>query len=98
VRENYAHADVGGVIVAFELDSTDAAKRYTDDFPLSRAGLLEWQYLAFDAPLPLEFLFDPSVDLAEPGIARRPQQHDPYTERPHAPARACPRPASNALP
>ena len=28
--------------------------------------LLEWHFLAFDAPLPLEFLFDSSVDTAMP--------------------------------
>lgn len=66
VRENYARADVGGVIIVFELGSVEDAKRYTDDFPLSRAGLLEWQFLAFDAPLPLEFLFDSAVDVATP--------------------------------
>ena len=66
VRENYARADVGGVIIVFELDSVEEAKRYTDDFPLSRQGLLEWHFLAFDAPLPLEYLFDPSVDVDTP--------------------------------
>ena len=30
------------------------------------AGLIEWQYIAMDAPLPLEFLFDPAVDVAQP--------------------------------
>jgi hypothetical protein len=66
VRENYARADVGGVIIVFELDSVEAARRYTEDFPLSKAGLLEWHFLAFDAPLPLEYLFDPTVDVAQP--------------------------------
>jgi hypothetical protein len=66
VRENYARADVGGVIIVFELDSVEAVKRYTDDFPLTKAGLLEWHFLAFDAPLPLEYLFDGSVDVAQP--------------------------------
>jgi len=66
VRENCARADVGGVIIVFELESVAAARRYTDDFPLSKAGLLEWQFVAFDAPLPLEYLFDPSVDVARP--------------------------------
>jgi hypothetical protein len=66
VRENYSRADVGGVIIVFEVDTVDTARRYTDDFPLSKAGFLEWQFLAFDAPLPLEFLFDPTVDVAKP--------------------------------
>jgi hypothetical protein len=66
VRENYARADVGGVVIVFEVESLEVAKRYIEDFPLSKAGLLEWHYIALDAPLPLEFLFDPSVDVAEP--------------------------------
>lgn len=66
VRENYAREDVGGVIVIFELDSVEEAKRYVADFPLSKAGLLEWTFVACGAPLPLEYLFDPTVDVAEP--------------------------------
>jgi hypothetical protein len=66
VRENYARADVPGVVIAFECDSVEAAKKYVDDFPLTKAGLLEWFFIPLDAPLPLEFLFAPDVDLAEP--------------------------------
>jgi nicotinamidase-related amidase len=42
VRENYARADEPGVVIVFELDSVEDAKRYTDDFPLTKAGFLEW--------------------------------------------------------
>jgi hypothetical protein len=66
VRENYARADVGGVVIVFECRDVEEAKRYVDDFPLSKAGLIEWQYIAVGAPLPLEFLFDPTVDVGEP--------------------------------
>jgi hypothetical protein len=66
VRENYARADVGGVVIVFECPTLADAKRHVADFPLSKAGLIEWQFIALDAPLPLEFLFDPSVDVAEP--------------------------------
>ena len=66
VRENYARADVGGVVIVFEVDSLEEAQRYVADFPLSKAGLLEWSYVACGAPLPLEFLFHASVDVAEP--------------------------------
>jgi len=66
VRENYARADVSGVVIVFECSSVDEAKSYVADFPLSRAGLLEWEYVPLDAPLPLEFLFDPTVDVGEP--------------------------------
>ena len=66
VRENYARADVGGVVIVFECRDVEEAKRYVEDFPLSKAGLIEWQYIAIGAPLPLEFLFDPTVDTGEP--------------------------------
>ena len=66
VRENYARADVGGVVIVFELGSVEEARRYTDDFPLSRAGFLEWQFVALDAPLPLEYLFADGIDVGEP--------------------------------
>jgi hypothetical protein len=66
VRENYARADQNGVVIVFECGSVDEAKRYVADFPLSRAGLLEWDYIPVSAPLPLEFVFDSRVDVAEP--------------------------------
>src|ERR1700759_1774337 len=66
VRENYARADVGGVVIVFELDSVEQAKQYVDDFPLTKAGLLEWHFIALDAPLPREFFFDASADVAQP--------------------------------
>jgi hypothetical protein len=52
VRENYARADEPGVVIVFELDSVEAAKRYTDDFPLTKAGFLEWFFLPVMVPLP----------------------------------------------
>jgi hypothetical protein len=66
VRENYARADEPGVLSVFECDSVATVRRYIDDFPLSKAGLLEWELIALDAPLPLEFLFDARVDVREP--------------------------------
>jgi len=63
VRENYARADQPGVLIVFECDSVATAQRYIDDFPLSKAGLLEWELIALDAPLPLEFLFDAGVEV-----------------------------------
>jgi hypothetical protein len=66
VRENYARADVGGVVIVFECADVADARRYVDDFPLSKAGLIEWEFIALDAPFPLEFLFDPAVDIAPP--------------------------------
>ncbi len=72
VRENYARADVPGVVIVFECDSLDVARAYVDDFPLTRAGLLEWFFIPLDAPLPLEFLFDPAIDITEPYDRTRP--------------------------
>lgn len=66
VRENYARADVGGVVIVFECRDLAEAKPYVDDFPLSKAGLIEWQYIAVGAPLPLEFLFDSTIDVGTP--------------------------------
>jgi hypothetical protein len=66
VRENYARADEPGVLIVFEVPSVEEARRYVADFPLSRAGYLEWQYLPLQAPLPVEALMDASVDVAEP--------------------------------
>jgi hypothetical protein len=66
VRENYARADVNGVVIVFECRDLAEARRYVEDFPLSKAGLLEWDFIPVGAPLPLEFLFDQQVDVAEP--------------------------------
>ncbi|MRH90767.1 hypothetical protein GFY24_25570 [Nocardia sp. SYP-A9097] len=66
VRENYARADEPGVVIVFEVESVDEAKRYIDDFPLTKKGFLEWTYVPVTAPLPLEALMDVSVDVAEP--------------------------------
>jgi len=66
VRENYARADEAGVVIVFECESVTQAKAYVDDFPLSRQGFLEWFFIPLDAPLPLEYLFDPSVDVNPP--------------------------------
>jgi hypothetical protein len=76
VRENYARADLPGGVIVFECASVDEAKRHIADFPLTRAGLIEWEVIALAAPLPLEYLFDPAVDVAEPfdRTARRKEQ------------------------
>ncbi len=66
VRENYARADELGVVIVFEVDSVEAAKRYTDGFPLTKAGLIEWFFIPVQVPLPLEVLFERQVDVNEP--------------------------------
>ena len=66
VRENYARADEPGVVIVFELPGVDEARRYLDDFPLTKAGYLEWFCIPLMAPLPLESLFVAGVDVAAP--------------------------------
>jgi hypothetical protein len=66
VRENYARADEPGVVIVFEVPDIATARRYTDDFPLSKAGLLEWSFIALEVPLPIESLFRSDVDLNQP--------------------------------
>jgi hypothetical protein len=66
VRENYARADEPGVIIVFECASVEECKRYTDDFPLTKAGLIEWEFIPVQVPLPIETLFRADVDLAPP--------------------------------
>jgi hypothetical protein len=66
VRENYARADEPGVVIMFELDSVEEARRYTDDFPLTKAGFLEWFFIPRMIPMPVESLFRSDVDVDEP--------------------------------
>ncbi|SRR6266702_865602 len=66
IRENYARIDEPGVIIVFEVDDVETAKRYIADFPLSKAGYLEWFYIPVQAPLPLESLMDKAVDIGQP--------------------------------
>jgi hypothetical protein len=66
VRENYARADEPGVVIVFEVPDVDTARMYTDDFPLSKAGLLQWNFIALQVPLPIESLFRTGIDLDEP--------------------------------
>jgi hypothetical protein len=73
VRENYARADEPGVIIVFELDSVEDAKKYVADFPMSKAGYLEWFYIPLQAPLPLESLMRDTVDVSEPYDRTQPQ-------------------------
>jgi hypothetical protein len=53
-------------VIVFELDSVEEAKRYTDDFPLTKAGFLEWFFIPLMIPLPVESLFRTDIDVGEP--------------------------------
>lgn len=73
VRENYARADELGVVIVFEVPDVATAKAYTDDFPLSKAGYLEWTFIALQIPLPIESLFRSDLDLSPPFDRTLPQ-------------------------
>jgi hypothetical protein len=66
VRENYARADEPGVVIVFEVPDVATAQAYADDCPLSKAGLLEWNFIALQIPLPIEALFREEVDSNPP--------------------------------
>jgi hypothetical protein len=66
LRANYARADEPGVVIVFELDSVEQAKRYVANFPMSKAGYREWFYIPLQAPLPIESLMDKFVDTGSP--------------------------------
>jgi len=66
VRENYARADEPRVVIVFEVADVATGKPYTHDFPLSKAGLLDWMFIALQVPLPIETLFREEIDLSLP--------------------------------
>jgi hypothetical protein len=66
VRENYARADEPAGVIVFEPPGVAQAKIYTDDFPLSGAGLLERLFIPLQVPLLIETLFRSDIDLNEP--------------------------------
>ena len=66
VRENYARADELGVVIIFEVQDVETARIYTEDFPLTKAGFLEWSFIALQIPLPIETLFREGTDLNPP--------------------------------
>jgi hypothetical protein len=57
VRENYARADEPGVIIVFEVESVAEAQAIVREFPMTKAGYLEWFYVPLMAPLMLESQF-----------------------------------------
>ena len=58
IRENYATADQPGVVIVFEVADAAEARRHLDEFPMTKAGLLEWHCVPVTAPLPLEAMFN----------------------------------------
>jgi hypothetical protein len=57
VRENYARADEPGVIIVFEVQDVAEVQAIVGEFPMTKAGYLEWFYVPLMAPLMLESQF-----------------------------------------
>lgn len=58
IRENYAIADRPGVVIVFEVADAAEAMRYLEEFPMTKAGLLEWFTIPVTVPFPLESMFN----------------------------------------
>jgi hypothetical protein len=58
VRENYSRVDQPGVVLVFEVENKAAAEKLLADFPMSRAGYLEWICIPVTVPFPLEAVFN----------------------------------------
>jgi hypothetical protein len=58
VRENYSRVDEPGVVLVLEVENQAAAKRLLDEFPMSKAGFIEWHCIPVTVPFPLEAMFN----------------------------------------
>ncbi|OOF57287.1 superoxide dismutase [Rodentibacter myodis] len=57
IREIYMRQDRPGVVIVLEAESVEKAKAICDEFPLAKAGLIDFQYIPFSNYLFVEQLF-----------------------------------------
>jgi len=57
VREIYGRTDATGAVITFECDSIEDLKAHLAEFPLAKAGLIEWDFMPLTAPFAFEVLF-----------------------------------------
>jgi hypothetical protein len=57
VRDLYFRQDRPGVAIIAECDSTEAARNALRDFPLAKAGLIDWEIIPLGPFLSWEALF-----------------------------------------
>ena len=57
VREWYFRQDRPGVVLVLECDSLEQARAMTDELPLAKAGLVEFELIPLGPFAPLEMLF-----------------------------------------
>jgi muconolactone delta-isomerase len=50
VRENYSRVDEAGVVLVFEVENSSEAMKLLAEFPMSRAGYLEWTCIPVTVP------------------------------------------------
>jgi hypothetical protein len=59
IREIYSRQDRGGVVIVAECASVEAAKQALLEFPLAKAGLIDWEIIPIGTFLNWEALFAP---------------------------------------
>ena len=57
VRENYSRVDEPGVVIVLEAENVDVARRILNEFPMTKAGYIEWFCIPVTVPFPLEAMF-----------------------------------------
>ena len=57
IRENYSRTDKPGAVIVFECASVEEAEGYVRQFPLVKAGLIEFDFIPVGAFTPLDNLF-----------------------------------------
>ncbi len=57
IREVYLRTDRPGALIVFECESVEEAKKITENLPLVKAGLIEFNFIPVGAFTPWESLF-----------------------------------------
>ena len=57
IRENYLRIDKPGAVIVLECTDVEEARRITSEFPLVKAGLIEFEFMPVGAFTPYEGLF-----------------------------------------
>jgi hypothetical protein len=60
VREIYFRQDRPGVIIIAECDSVETARQIMREFPLVKAGLIDWEMIPIGPMVSWEMLFAPA--------------------------------------
>jgi hypothetical protein len=58
VRESYLRQDHPGALLVLECESVDEARRVLDELPMTKAGLVEYEFIPVGAFTPWQNLFE----------------------------------------